>query len=80
MQAYQSQYPGKLIFPNGQEIDKGGEITLTAEQAANLGVKYFIDAGWIVGIPGTEVDESELVPAPEPELVPPETVAEKPKK
>jgi hypothetical protein len=54
MAGYVSAYPGKLIFPDGREVDNGGEINLTAEQVGNLGVAYFVDQGWIKPAPVAE--------------------------
>lgn len=48
MPKFVSAYPGKLILPDGTEVDNGGEVEISAELAKNVGVKGWIDGELLV--------------------------------
>ncbi|MGL5736621.1 MAG: hypothetical protein ACRCYS_17290 [Beijerinckiaceae bacterium] len=67
---YQSQYPGKLVMPSGDELSLGDAIDADPE---NLGIQMAIADGWLV--------EVLMEPEPEPDAEPePAPVAAKGKK
>lgn len=41
-------YPGKLVLPDGTEIPSGASVDISKEVAENVGVKEWLEVGYLV--------------------------------
>lgn len=59
MPKFVSAYPGKLILPDGETIEAGGDADLDAATVKNVAVAEWIKAGWLNAVPTKKADKAE---------------------
>jgi hypothetical protein len=50
MAQHTSTYPGTLILPDGTEVKRDDDVSISADLAKNGGVAGWIESGWLVPV------------------------------
>lgn len=59
MAKFVSTYPGKLILPDGTEVDNGGDVEISTDLAKNVGVKGWIDGELLVAKAAAKTEKAD---------------------